>query len=56
MSEKWYFDTKTHAVSQGKSDAWGTRMGPYDTREEAESALEIAKARTAAADRFDEED
>ena len=31
-------------------------MGPYDTREEAENAIEIAQARNDAADAADEED
>lgn len=48
--EKWYFDPKTGNVTQGKEGAWDDRMGPYDTREEAAHALEIAAARSAAAD------
>lgn len=51
--EKWYFDPKTHEVTQGKEGAWENRMGPYDTREEAAAALEIAAARRAAADAED---
>ena len=31
-------------------------MGPYATREEAEHAIEIAKARNEAADAYDAED
>lgn len=50
---KWYFDPKTGEVTQGKEGAWEDRMGPYDTREEAAGALEIAAARTAAADAED---
>lgn len=50
---KWYFDPKTGEVAQGKEGAWEDRMGPYDTREEAAGALEIAAARTAAADAED---
>lgn len=48
--EKWYFNPGTGDVAQGKIGSWDTRMGPYDTREEAARALEIAQARTAAAD------
>lgn len=50
---KWYFDPSTGEVTQGKEGAWDDRMGPYDTREEAAAALEIAAARTAAADAED---
>ena len=32
------------------------RIGPYDTREEAEHALEIAKERNRVADAYDEQD
>lgn len=56
MSEKWYYDTKTGQVSQGKATGFETRMGPYDSREEAEAAIDIARARNKAADSYDEED
>lgn len=57
MSEnKWYFDTQTGEVTQGKTDSWENRMGPYDTEEEASHALEIARQRNKAADEYDEED
>ncbi len=48
--EKWYFNPATGDVAQGKVGGWDTRMGPYDSREEATHALETARARTAAAD------
>ncbi|MBB3114987.1 hypothetical protein [Corynebacterium bovis] len=54
--EKWYYDTKTGEVSQGVGGGWDSRMGPYDTREEAAHALEIARERTARADAEDRED
>ena len=53
---KWYFDTKSGEVAQGKKSGWDTRMGPYDTEEEARQALRIAAARTEAADEWDEEE
>ncbi|WP_165841725.1 hypothetical protein [Corynebacterium heidelbergense] len=56
MSDKWYYDTETRQVSQGVSGGFETRMGPYDSKEEAENALEIAKQRNEAADKYDEED
>ncbi|WP_299139338.1 hypothetical protein [uncultured Corynebacterium sp.] len=54
--QKWFFDPATKEVSQGKISGWENRMGPYDTREEAENAIEIAQARNDAADAADEED
>ena len=42
--QKWFFDPATKEVSQGKTSGWENRMGPYDTREEAENAIEIAQA------------
>lgn len=54
--QKWFFDPATKEVSQGKNSGWENRMGPYDTREEAENAIEIAQARNDAADAADKED
>lgn len=54
--EKWYYDPSTKEVSKGKVSGWENRMGPYDTREEAVHAIEIARARTKAADAADKED
>lgn len=54
--KKWWFDTATGEVSQQKASGWDTRMGPYDSREEAEHALERARQRTAAADAYDEDE
>ncbi|QNH95797.1 SPOR domain-containing protein [Corynebacterium anserum] len=53
MSEKWYYDTKTGQVTQGKESGWDSRMGPYDTQEEAAAALETAKKRNEQADAYD---
>ncbi|NKX93140.1 SPOR domain-containing protein [Sanguibacter hominis ATCC BAA-789] len=50
---EYYFDTATGQVTQGKQGAWSTRMGPYKTREEAEHALDKARA---ASDAWDAED
>ncbi|WIM70172.1 hypothetical protein QP028_12765 [Corynebacterium suedekumii] len=55
-TEKWYFDPTTGSVEQGKVGSWDERMGPYDTREEAARALEVAEARNAAADAEDQAD
>jgi hypothetical protein len=43
----YYFNIRTKMVEHGRQSAWEHLMGPYDTREEAEIALEIAAARTA---------
>ncbi len=51
----WYFDTSTGEVSRGKATGWDNRMGPYDTEAAARAALETARARTAAADDWDED-
>lgn len=52
----WFFDIATHEVTHGKTKGWQHRMGPYPTREAAEAALDIAKARNRAADDWDNED
>ncbi len=41
--QKWYYDTKTGQVSQGKEGTWENRMGPYDSREEAQAAIEAER-------------
>lgn len=52
--EKFYYNPETGEVTQGKVDSWDNRMGPYDTRDEAEQAIAIAKERTKRADAADE--
>ena len=52
--DKFYFNPTAGEVSQGKGASWDNRMGPYDTREEAAHALEIAAQRNKAADEADE--
>ena len=53
---KYYSNLETHQVEQGKISSYDNRIGPYDTREEAEHALEIAKERNRVADAYDEQD
>lgn len=48
--QKWYFNSETKEVSQGKKSSWFNRMGPYDSKEEAEHALERAHERNQEAD------
>ncbi|WP_029069151.1 hypothetical protein [Jonesia quinghaiensis] len=48
MAGKWFYNTKTGQVKQGRGwFSWLHVMGPYDTREQAQKALDIAAARTA---------
>ena len=53
---KYYYNLETRQVEQGKISSFDNRIGPYDTREEAEHALEIAKERNRIADAYDEQD
>ena len=56
----YYFNIRTKMVEHGRQSAWEHLMGPYETHEEAERALETAQARTAAWDEdeaaWDDED
>lgn len=45
--ERYYFNVATGEVERGYESDWTNRMGPYDTAEEAQNALEIAAARNA---------
>jgi hypothetical protein len=54
-NDLWWFNLRTQQVEQGPGDPNSERMGPYATREEAESALERAHARSEAWDAADEE-
>lgn len=56
MTEQWFFDTDTGEVTQGKSSGWESRMGPYNSREEAAHALETARKRTEQADAYDRDE
>ena len=53
---KYYYNLETRQVEQGKVSSYDNRIGPYDTREEAEHALEIARERNRIADAYDEPD
>lgn len=53
---KWFFNQETGEVEQGLVSAYDKRMGPYDSKEEAERALEIVAERNAQADEWDKED
>ncbi|WP_018024540.1 hypothetical protein [Corynebacterium ulceribovis] len=49
-NNKWYYDLETGEVSDQLIGSWETRLGPYDSYEEAKHALDIAKQRNEAAD------
>lgn len=50
---EYYFNTRTKMVEKGRQSSWEHLMGPYDTREEAEQALETAEQRN---QQWDEDD
>lgn len=50
---RFYFNTRTGEVEEGKRFSWFSRLGPYATRAQAQRALETAAGRTEA---WDEED
>ena len=54
MTEYWY-NTQTRQVEEGRQSDWAHLMGPYGSREEAQHALEKARARTEAWDAEDAE-
>lgn len=51
--KKFYFNTRTGVVEEGKRLSWASRLGPYESREEAAHALEKAADRTEAWDEAD---
>ncbi len=44
--KKFYYNLKSGEVEEGRQSSWTDLMGPYPTRDAAEHALEIARART----------
>lgn len=52
--QKWFYNQETKTVEQGRQSSFEHRLGPYDSKEEAEQAMEIVAARNAAADAYDE--
>lgn len=47
---EYFFNTRTQMVEKGRQSSWEHLMGPYDTPEEAEKALETARKRSQAWD------
>lgn len=54
--DEYWFNTKTNEVEIGKQSLSMDRLGPFDTFEEAEKALEIISARAAKLRKEDSED
>lgn len=52
--DKWWYNLSTGKVEKGHLSGWLSRVGPYDTREEAQAALELAAERTREWDEQDE--
>ncbi len=52
MASSWWY-CLSHGVEEGVGCRSGDRLGPYSSREEAEQALEKARARTEAEDARD---
>ncbi|WP_408003877.1 SPOR domain-containing protein [Puerhibacterium puerhi] len=53
MTQYWY-NTATGEVEEGHRSGWTHLMGPYATREEAQAALDKARARSEAWDADDD--
>ncbi len=51
--KKFYFNTRTGKVEEGKRFSWVSRLGPYSSRQEAQNALDTAAERTEAWDEAD---
>jgi len=47
---EYYYNTRTRMVEKGRQSSWEDLMGPYESYELAEQAIEIAKKRSQAWD------
>jgi hypothetical protein len=45
MGDYW-FNTRTRQVEEGHQSDWTDLLGPYESREQAERALDTARERT----------
>lgn len=50
---EYYYNTRTKMVEKGRQSSWEDLMGPYDSHEQAEQAIEIAKKKSQAWDDAD---
>lgn len=53
IESQWWFNDKTKTVEQGPQSPQRDRIGPFETREEAQHALDRIKANN---ERWDDED
>ena len=53
--DEFYYNLRTRMVEHGRQSPWEHLMGPYETQEDAEKALEIAQARNIDWDEDDKE-
>lgn len=53
--EQYWYNTKTGEVEEGHRSSWTHLMGPYNTRAEAQQALEKAGSRNESWEEDDEE-
>jgi purine nucleoside permease len=53
-TNQYWYNTRTGQVEEGHRSGWTDLMGPYATREEAQAALDRARARTEAWDQEDD--
>jgi hypothetical protein len=56
QNTEYWFNTKTKSVEVGKQTLAHYRLGPFATRQEAESALEILRSRSQAWTEEDEQE
>ncbi|MCK6090080.1 SPOR domain-containing protein [Micrococcus endophyticus] len=58
MSEKseYWYNVRTQQVEEGAQSDWSQLLGPFGTREEAQSAMSRVQANNEAADAADERD
>ncbi|AIX99734.1 hypothetical protein ART_0136 [Arthrobacter sp. PAMC 25486] len=55
MAQYWY-NVETQEVEKDAQSGWQSLIGPYESREQAEEALDKVRARNEAADAYDEDD
>lgn len=50
---EYFYNTRTQMVEKGRQSSWEHLMGPYDSPEDAERALETARKKSQAWDADD---
>lgn len=54
-ARRFWFNTETGEVEEGRVSDWSVVLGPYPTRDAAAHALDTARARSSAWEREDRE-